>query len=137
MAHESDPRDIKPFVFGGDCEATLSRLVVEEQGYRLVARERAAAIVKPLPGIDYDRLINEPGDTVVTRDSLMGSNSKALRAGFSPIPELAIAHSVFLCERHQFLTGNAVFQNNVLHTLLNLQSPISGGYRQPTGEVGG
>jgi len=137
MAHDPDPRDIKPFVFGGDCEATLSRLVVEEQGYRLVAREQAAAIVKPLPGIDYDRLINEPGDTVVTRDSLMGSCSKTLRAGFAPIPELAIAHSVFLCERHQFLTGNAVFQNNVLHTLLNLKSPISGDYRQPTGEVGG
>ena len=134
MAPEPDPRDIKPFVFGGDCEATLSRLVVEKQRRQLVAREQAADVVNPVPGVDYERLINEPGDTVVTRDSLMGSNSKPLRPGFAPIAELSIAHSVFLCERHQFLTGNAVFQNNLLHTLLNLESPVSVDYGHSAGE---
>ncbi len=137
IAHDADPRDIKPFVFGGDCEATLSRLVVEKQRRQWVAREQASDVANPMPGVDYDRLIREPGDTVVTRDSLMGSYSKTLRAGFAPIPELSIAHSVFLCERHQFLTGNAVFQNNVLHTLLNLQSPVSGDYRRSKVEMVG
>jgi hypothetical protein len=28
-------------------------------------------------------------------------------------------HSLFLCERHDALTGNVTFQDNLLHTLLS------------------
>lgn len=110
------PDEPRPYVFGGDCEPTISRLVVERdrQGYR--GRERVEDIQDPLPGVDYDELINEPGDTVVTRSSLMGRP----RAGeLTQVKPLELSHSVFLCESHQTLTANFSFQDNLLYTLLS------------------
>jgi pimeloyl-ACP methyl ester carboxylesterase len=118
MSSENSEQDVKPFIFGGDCDATVARLVVEEVRGKMVARERAESIVDPVAGIDYQDLINDPGDSVVTRNSLLGRCETRLLPGFSPLPPMPVSHSVFLCEQHQFLTGNRTFQNNLLHTLL-------------------
>jgi pimeloyl-ACP methyl ester carboxylesterase len=121
MSCECSEQDVKPFIFGGDCDATVARLVVEEVRGRMLARERADSIVDPVAGIDYQDLIHDPGDSVVTRNSLLGRCESELRPGFSPFPPVPAAHSVFLCEQHQFLTGNRTFQNNLLHTLLTVE----------------
>jgi hypothetical protein len=47
----------------------------------------------------------------------MGRWENELMPGFQAIPRPAVSHSVFLCERHQFLTGNPIFQNNLMHAL--------------------
>jgi len=120
LAKAPGPRDLRPYVFGSDCEETVARLVLDEAWGIPVARERASAVTAPSSGVDYASLIHDPGDGVVTRSSLLGNYLQPLRAGFARIPPLPIAHSVFLCEKHQFLTGNATFQNNLLHTLLNV-----------------
>jgi len=120
MSQASAAQDVLPYVFGGDCEATVARLIVEQVGGRKRARERAEAVGGPQSDIDYQSLIHDPGDGVVTRSSLLGEYRQPLRAGFDHIPAMPVAHSVFLCERHQFLTGNPTFQNNLLHTLLNV-----------------
>jgi pimeloyl-ACP methyl ester carboxylesterase len=119
LATEPDPRDLKPYVFGGDCDETVARLVVEEVFGKQRARERADTVSRTSSGVDYHDAIHDPGDGVVTRSSLLGDHSQRLRRGFPPIPQMRLAHSVFLCEKHQFLTGNATFQNNLLHTLFN------------------
>lgn len=126
MALDAGPEDIRPYVFGGDCDATVARLVVEDIRGKRVARERAETVQRPLPDVDYHALIHDPGDSVVTRESLLGACTQPLRPGFTAIPPLRLAHSVFLCERHQFLTGNATFQNNLLHTLFNVHERPSG-----------
>lgn len=120
LAVPPDPRDVRPYVFGGDCELTLARLVAESTGGRLRARERIADIAAPMPGIDYEAVMFEPGDTVVTRSSLLGRRSLDVAAPRSPVEPLRIANSVFLCERHQQLTGNPSFLDNVLHALLSV-----------------
>jgi pimeloyl-ACP methyl ester carboxylesterase len=107
-------------VFGGDCELTLARILVEKVGDRLVGRERIASIAAPVPGVDYEALMFEPGDTVVTRASLLGRRTLNIAAPRAEIESLAIAHSVFLCERHQKLTGNPSFQDNLLYALLSV-----------------
>jgi pimeloyl-ACP methyl ester carboxylesterase len=107
-------------VFGGDCELTLARILVEKIGDRLVSRERIASIAAPVPGVDYEALMFEPGDTVVTRASLLGRRTLNVAAPRAEIESLAIAHSVFLCERHQQLTGNPSFQDNLLYALLSV-----------------
>jgi hypothetical protein len=109
-------------VFGGDCELTLARVVVEDTGARLVGRERVRDIAAPLPGIDYEGLMFEPGDGVVTRSSLLGRRTLDVAAPREEIESLRIAHSVFLCERHQQLTGNASFQDNLLNALLSVDA---------------
>jgi hypothetical protein len=120
LAVPPDPRDPRPYVFGGDCELTLARLVAESSGGRLRARERIEDIEAPMPGIDYESAMFEPGDTVVTRSSLLGRRSLDVAAPRSPVETLRIANSVFLCERHQQLTGNTGFQDNLLHALLSV-----------------
>ncbi|RPI15876.1 MAG: hypothetical protein EHM60_03480 [Lysobacterales bacterium] len=108
------------YVFGGDCELTLARLALESEGGRLRGRERVADIAQPSPHVDYERLMFEPGDTVVTRSSLLGRRTRNVAAPRTEIESLPIAHSVFLCEQHQHLTGNASFQDNLLNALLSV-----------------
>ncbi len=108
-----------PYIFGGDCTPTVARLVVESRGSILRAHERPATIRKPISGVDYENLINEPGDGVVTRLSLMGRQPAG---DGNTLAELRIAHSIFLCEEHLRLTGNLSFQDNLLYTLLSART---------------
>ena len=60
----------------------------------------------------------EPGDGSVTKPSLLARetlNPVAPRARHCFIP---IAYAFFLCERHNRLTGNINFQDNLLNVLL-------------------
>jgi hypothetical protein len=108
------------FVFGGDCELTLARIVLEDLGDRFAGRERVDAIANRVPGVDYEAVMFEPGDSVVTRTSLLGRRTLNVAAPREAIESLEIAHSVFLCEKHQQLTGNPSFQDNLLNALLSV-----------------
>ena len=111
--------DPRTSVFGGDCERTLSRMVAERVGGRLLARERVADIAAPVHGVEYEPLMFEPGDTVVTRSSLLGLRSLDVGSARTDFESPAIAHSVFLCERHSQLTTNPSFQDELLNALLS------------------
>ena len=110
------------YVFGGDCELTLARIVVEDADGRHIGRERIADIARPVPGLDYEALMFEPGDAVVTRASLLGRSTTNIAAPRTGIESLRIAQSLFLCERHQHLTGNPSFQDNLLNALLSVDA---------------
>lgn len=110
------PDEPRPYVFGGDCEPTIARLVIERDGQSYRCRERIADIENAMPHVDYERLINEPGDSVVTRSSLTGRP----RSGeLERVEPLELSHSVFICGSHQTLTANFSFQDNLLYTLLH------------------
>jgi hypothetical protein len=64
----------------------------------------------------------EPGDTVVTRASLLGRRTLNVAAPRTEVESLGIRHSVFLCEDHQRLTGNPSFQDNLLNALLSVDA---------------
>jgi pimeloyl-ACP methyl ester carboxylesterase len=121
FASRPDPRDVPTWVFGGDCAPTLARLVVERVGGRHFARERVADIAAPAVH-DYEGLMHEPGDSVVTRASLLGRRTLDVAAPRAPEESLRIAHTVFLCEKHQQLTGNASFQDNLLNALFSVDA---------------
>jgi hypothetical protein len=70
-------------------------------------------------GVDYDALLLEPGDGSVTKASLLGRNAldpsvKRHKYSFPPLD-----HAIFLCEKHNSLTGNVNFQDNLLNELLS------------------
>jgi len=73
-----------------------------------------------VPGVDYEALMFEPGDLVVTRASLLGRRTLNVAAPRAEIESLTIANTVFLCEEHRHLTGNPSFQDNLLHALLSV-----------------
>jgi len=111
---------IRYIVFGGDCLLTPARSVVEQVDGEWELRLTPGEIVNPLPGVDYDRLMLEPGDGTVTKASLLArqtTDPAVARHKYSFFP---VDYPVFLCEKHTRLTGNVDFQNNLLHALLSV-----------------
>ncbi len=99
---------IRMAAFGGDCELTTNRAVLDQVGGKTFLAFREKDVVNKVPGIDYDYMMMTPGDGLVTRDS-----QDASEYSFLPLRQ-----SFFLCERHEFLVNNPYFQNNLLYFLL-------------------
>ncbi len=109
-------------VFGGDCNPTPAKLLVEEIDGESMIRLWPREVQRPLAGVDYERLMVEPGDGTVTKASLLA------RASLDPsIPrhryiDFPLDYTMFLCVQHERMTGNITFQDNLLHTLLSPDS---------------
>ncbi len=115
----SNPK-LRYIVFGGDCLLTPARAVVEPVDGDWEVRLTPDEISNPLPGIDYEKLMLEPGDGRVTKASLIAKQSfdpTVARHKYSFFP---MDYPIFLCERHTRLTANLDFQNNLLHALLSV-----------------
>lgn len=106
-------------VFGGDCELTPARLLVEEVGGESVLRLWPDAIKHRHRGIDYNRLMLEPGDSLVTKASLLGRTELDPRVPRHRYSHFPLDYSFFLCEQHSALPGSPNFLDNLLNALLS------------------
>ncbi len=117
LEQEQPQSSVKLIVFGADCQLTASRVLMETDNGRMVPRFEAKEIKHPEAGRPYDELVQEPGDGVVTKASLLGRQSLdptvQNRGGFP------IAFSFFLCSKHSDLPGNINFQDNLLNAILS------------------
>ncbi len=105
-------------VFGGDCHLTAARIIVEEVEGESLIRMSPDEITQAVDGVDYSKILLEPGDGTVSKASLMGRpvlDPSVPRHKYSFFP---LDHVVFLCEKHNSLTGNVSFQDNLLNALL-------------------
>ncbi len=109
---------IRYVVFGGDCELTPARCLVETVDGKTMVRLHPKEIVNRIPGVDYHKLMLEPGDGRVTKPSLLARNALDPSIPGNDRDAFPLAYSVFLCERHSQLTGNISFQDNLLNILL-------------------
>lgn len=104
--------------FGGNCQPTPARIVVEEVDGESLVRLRPKQIKRPVKGVDYKRLMLEPGDGRVTKPSMLARDfldpSKP-RHRYSFFPQ---DYAFFLCEDHIRVTSNINFQDNLLNVLL-------------------
>jgi pimeloyl-ACP methyl ester carboxylesterase len=75
------------------------------------------------PGVRYDELMLEPGDGKVTKPSLLARETLDPSAPQNEDSFIPIAYWFFLCERHDRLTGNINFQDNLLNVLLTRSLP--------------
>jgi len=105
--------------FGGACHLTPARIVVEEVDGESFVRLRPDEIVAPQPGVDYDRLMLEPGDQSVTKASLLAREALDPAVPRHPYSFFPVAGTVFLCEQHDRLATHANFQDNLLQFLLS------------------
>jgi len=97
-------------LFGGDTEWTINRAILKKDGN---GRRRTVFWDPRLK----DKIL-KPGDNMVTRESLLGTQSACItkkRWAESPID---ISFSLFVTQRHENIHKDATFQNNLLHILL-------------------
>ncbi|MGH8516210.1 MAG: lipase/acyltransferase domain-containing protein [Panacagrimonas sp.] len=123
LSRKAPPMDTRLILFGGDCLPTPARMVVEEQDGDSVLRLEPDAVRDRRPGVDYTRLMLEPGDGVVTKASLLARDNLDPAAPRHPHVDFPIAGAFFLCAEHGMLTGNLSFQDNLLHALLSRDWP--------------
>jgi len=114
-----DVQLVEPLVFGGNCVPTPARLVVEESHGDSMARLRPEQIARPVPGVDYDALMYEPGDGSVTKSSLLGRQELDPSVPRHEYAHLEFERAFFVCEDHEALTGNVNFLDNLMHYLLS------------------
>ncbi len=114
---------VRYVLFGGDCTLTPARLLLEEVSGRYEVRQTPAEIRAPVPGVRYDEIMLEPGDGRVTKPSLLARETLDPMAPQSEDVFLPIAYWFFLCERHDQLTNNVNFQDNLLNVLLTRNLP--------------
>lgn len=106
-------------VFGGDCELTPARLLVEEVAGESVLRLWPDDIKHRNRGIDYHRLMLEPGDSLVTKASLLGRTELDPRVPRHRHSHFPLDYGFFLCEQHSALPGSMSFLDNLLNALLS------------------
>lgn len=114
------PGGIRPIIFGGDCTLTPARMVVEEVAGESVLRLWPGDIDNPVRGLDYQTLMLEPGDGTVTKASLLGRDILDPTAPRHKYLHFSPASVFFICERHELLTANITFQDNLLQALLSV-----------------
>lgn len=105
--------------FGGDCELTPARILVEEVAGESEVRLEPKQISHPLPGVDYNRWMLEPGDGTVTKASLLARDSLDPTVPRHRWISFPSSGAMFLCERHDRMSGNVSFQDNLLQFLLS------------------
>ena len=106
-------------IFGGDCSLTPARMIVEAIDGDFEIRLWPKDIANPIPGINYDNIMLEPGDGTVTKASLLARETldpSVPRHKYSFFPA---EYPIFVCEGHERLTQNPTFQDNLLHYLLS------------------
>jgi pimeloyl-ACP methyl ester carboxylesterase len=118
VTFEEPTSPVKLVVFGGDCVLTPARIVIEPQAGRSVARLFPEDVQHKVSGVDYDRLMLEPGDGEVTKPSLLAREALNPVAPRNDALFFPLAYAFFLCENHERLTGNINFQDNLLNVLL-------------------
>lgn len=114
-------------VFGGDCEPTPASAVLlqDAEGERLVFRpgqvpsRRKGERLRKRDRPDYERLMFEPGDGLVTRTSQVARPPPGYDPSRGNFHTLPVSQTFFMCESHGRLTHNLYFQNNLLYFLLS------------------
>ncbi len=124
MLSTSEPATpIRYVLFGGDCTLTPARLAIEDEAGRPVVRLYPDDIRHPVPGVRYNEIMLEPGDGRVTKPSLLARETLDPMAPQSEESFLPVAYWFFLCERHDQLTNNVNFEDNLLNVLLTRSLP--------------
>jgi pimeloyl-ACP methyl ester carboxylesterase len=123
VTFEEPSSPVRFVVFGGDCALTPARIVIEQQAGRSLARLFPEDVGHKVPGVDYGRLMLEPGDGTVTKPSLLAREALNPVAPRNDALFFPLAYAFFLCENHERLTANINFQDNLLNVLLARERP--------------
>jgi pimeloyl-ACP methyl ester carboxylesterase len=106
-------------LYGGDCELTESKAIVNKQTNGISLAFQKSDVENKQKNVNYEYLLMSPGDGLVTRNSQL---ARATNIYINPEQQkdlFDITQTTFFCEKHNFLTANPYFQNNLLYFLLH------------------
>jgi hypothetical protein len=106
-------------LFGGDCDLTNSRAVINQKANRTTLAFAPNDVQDKVKNVNYNNLMQSPGDGLVTRESQLARASTAYLDTELQKDLFPIAQTTFFCESHELLTGNPYFQNNLLYFLFH------------------
>jgi len=113
---------IRYVLFGGDCTLTPARIAIEDVD-GLPRTRLKPEDVRGGASAALEQAMLEPGDGRVTKPSLLARETLDPTAPQNEESFLPIAYYFFLCERHNRLTSNINFQDNLLNVLLTPNLP--------------
>jgi pimeloyl-ACP methyl ester carboxylesterase len=106
-------------LFGGDCDLTAARIVVNRKDGLINLAFEEDDIQNKIKTVDYRHLLSAPGDGLVTRESQLARASTAYLDSDLNKDLFPISQTTFFCESHELLTANPYFQNNLLYFLFH------------------
>lgn len=118
LSTRAEPEPLRYILFGGDCELTPAVMLLEPGSDRARLRLWPDHIANPRSGVDYSRLMLQPGDGRVTKASLFGRETLDPTVPRRRDNYLPVNYAISFCETHDKLTGNVHFQDNLLNILL-------------------
>jgi len=118
LASRANETPLHYVIFGGGCKLTPARLLVERVGQEDKVHLFPNRIVQPRDGVDYNRIMLQPGDGRVTKPSLLSRESLDPTTARDRNITLPMRNTIMFCESHGSLTGNIYFQDNLLNILL-------------------
>jgi hypothetical protein len=99
---------------------TPARIVVEDIADDSIVRLWPRSVKETIPGVDYEELMLEPGAALCPRHRCSHATPWTRRYRVRNTVFFPLKFAFFLCEKHDQLTGNINFQDNLLHALLNV-----------------
>ena len=106
-------------LFGGDCDLTAARIVVNRKDGLISLAFEEGEIENKSKNVDYRHMLSAPGDGLVTRESQLARASTAYLDTDLQKDLFPISQTTFFCESHELLTANPYFQNNLLYFLFH------------------
>lgn len=122
----SSPSPVRIYLIGSECKPTLEGIVIYRDKKEWKTIFKPSSFKKSDGTKVNDRqlqaILNENGDGVVARSSLLTSDLESARRRRSGYKTALQAEDVFFtCETHNRLTGNAEVQKKMFETLLQPQ----------------
>ena len=111
------PAQVAYSSIGGDCRPTQARMLIEQTAGSPHPRIRPEEVDRPLPSLDYARLMFDDGDGMVTRAS--AACEPSWPSSRAPVPAVAGSWRArdFVCASHNQLVVNADCQRALLRAL--------------------
>ena len=111
------PAGLPYYVIAGNCRPTLGRMVVEPFGRRRYVRTAPLDIHWPEQGVDYTRLMLEPGDGMVTLASALAQPTRPIAPQYRYRLALDAQGERRVCASHNQLAVNRDCQRALLLAL--------------------
>jgi hypothetical protein len=113
------PADVAYYTIGGDCRPTQARLLVETPGGRPAVRTWPKDVHARRAGLDYERLMLEQGDGMVTRSSSACSPGWPGDGQPHASPAKDWRWQQYVCASHNKLVVNTDCQRALLRALID------------------